>query len=142
VLFLEQFLPLIRRLKAQGRELIVCGDLNIAHRNVDLKNWRGNRKHSGFLPEERAWFERWLAAGFVDIYRNLYPHREQYSWWSNRGKARENNVGWRIDYHICTPATAEAIREISIYTNNWFSDHAPITALFDAIPELEAGAAG
>ena len=102
MVFLERFLPFITRLKEEGRELIVCGDVNIAHRNIDLKNWRGNQKNSGFLPEERAWFNQWLAAGFVDVFRQLYPETEQYSWWSNRGQARANNVGWRIDYHVCT----------------------------------------
>jgi len=130
MLFLEQFLPLITRLKNEGRELIVCGDINIAHRNIDLKNWRSNRKNSGFLPEERTWFDQWLHAGFIDVFRQLHPEKEQYSWWSNRGQARNNNVGWRIDYHICTPAIASRIQQTSVYTDNWFSDHAPVTAVF------------
>jgi exodeoxyribonuclease-3 len=130
MIFLERFLPLIKRLKDEGRELIVCGDVNIAHRNIDLKNWRGNRKNSGFLPEERAWFTEWLAAGFVDVFRQLYPEQEQYSWWSNRGQARANNVGWRIDYHVCTPETAKDVKELSVYTETWFSDHAPVSAIF------------
>jgi len=95
--FLEQFLPYAEATLAAGRELLLCGDLNIAHQEIDLKNWRGNRKNSGFLPEERAWFDRLLAVGMVDVLRDLDPQREQYSWWSNRGKAREDNVGWRID---------------------------------------------
>lgn len=131
MVFLEQFLPLVKRLKDQGRELIICGDINIAHRNIDLKNWRGNRNHSGFLPEERAWFDQWLHAGFVDLFRLLYPDREQYSWWSNRGQARNNNVGWRIDYHICTPAIAATGRDVSVFTDSWFSDHAPVSAIFN-----------
>ncbi|EAU56162.1 exodeoxyribonuclease III [Mariprofundus ferrooxydans] len=131
MVFLEQFLPLITRLKDQGRELIICGDINIAHRNIDLKNWRGNRKNSGFLPEERAWFDQCLNAGFVDLFRQLYPEREQYSWWSNRGQARANNVGWRIDYHLCTQKTAATACEVSVFTDAWFSDHAPVTANFN-----------
>ena len=130
MVFLERFLPLITRLKDAGRELIVCGDVNIAHYNIDIKNWRGNQKNSGFLPEERAWFGQWLEAGFVDLFRQLYPETEQYSWWSNRGRARENNVGWRIDYHICTAATAKNVKELSVFTDSWFSDHAPVTAVF------------
>jgi exodeoxyribonuclease-3 len=128
--FLEYFLPFITRLKNEGRELIVCGDVNIAHQNIDLKNWRGNQKNSGFLPEERAWLGQWLETGFVDIFRQLYPEKEQYSWWSNRGKARENNIGWRIDYHICTPEMAKSVKEINVYTDAWYSDHAPVVAIF------------
>jgi len=130
MIFLEQLLPLMKRLKDQGRELIVCGDINIAHKPIDLKNWRGNRKNSGFLPEERAWFDQWLAAGFIDIFRRLYPEKEQYSWWSNRGQARANNVGWRIDYHICTPGITDSIKEVQVYTDKWYSDHAPVMAVF------------
>ncbi len=127
--FLERFLPLISRLKDQGREVILCGDINIAHNNIDLKNWKGNKKNSGFLPEERAWMDALFdEKGFVDAFRTIYPEKEQYSWWSNRGKARENNVGWRIDYHICTPAIAKKFTDFSVYTDNWFSDHAPIIA--------------
>jgi len=132
--FLERFLPLMQRLAAEGRRLIVCGDMNIAHQPIDLKNWRGNRKNSGFLPEERAWMSRWLDAGFVDVFRALHPDKEQYTWWSNRGQARAKNVGWRIDYHICTPDLARRCRQVSVYTDDWFSDHAPVIADF----ELEA----
>ncbi|PIW45509.1 MAG: exodeoxyribonuclease III [Zetaproteobacteria bacterium CG12_big_fil_rev_8_21_14_0_65_54_13] len=130
IVFLEQFLPLLARLQTQGRELIICGDINIAHRNIDLKNWRGNRKNSGFLPEERAWFDQCLNSGFVDLFRQLYPEQEQYSWWSNRGQARSNNVGWRIDYHLCTQKTAASVREVTVFTDAWFSDHAPVIATF------------
>jgi len=129
--FLDRFLPLMARLKNEGREIILCGDVNIAHNNIDLKNWRGNRKNSGFLPEERAWMDLLLNdAGFVDVFRSLYPEKEQYSWWSNRGRARENNVGWRIDYHLCTPGIAASIQEISVFTDTWYSDHAPVSAIF------------
>jgi len=127
MVFLEQFLPLMYKLKNQGRELMICGDINIAHKPIDLKNWRGNHRHSGFLPEERAWFDQWLASGFVDVFRSLYPEKEQYSWWSNRGQARANNVGWRIDYHICTPELTASAKEVAVYTEKWYSDHAPVT---------------
>ncbi len=131
--FLDRFLPLMTRMKNEGREIILCGDVNIAHRNIDLRNWRGNRKNSGFLPDERLWMNRLLDdTGFVDVFRRLYPEKEQYSWWSNRGRAREKNVGWRIDYHICTPATAASVQDVSIFTDSWFSDHAPVSATFDS----------
>ncbi|MDX8394944.1 MAG: exodeoxyribonuclease III [Mariprofundaceae bacterium] len=127
--FLERFMPLITRLKESGREVILCGDINIAHNNIDIKNWRGNKKNSGFLPEEREWMTQLFKdKGFVDAFRTIYPEKEQYSWWSNRGQARANNVGWRIDYHICTPASAKRFTDISVYTDSWFSDHAPVIA--------------
>ncbi len=132
MLFLERFLPFIQRLREQGRELIICGDMNIAHQRIDLKNWRGNQKNSGFLPEERAWFSRWLDAGFVDVFRRLHPQQEAYSWWSNRGQARAKDVGWRIDYHICTPDIAATAGTASIHDRmQRFSDHAPLLADFD-----------
>jgi len=129
--FLDRFLPWMKRLKSSGREIILCGDINIAHHKIDLKNWRGNQKNSGFLPEERAWMDcLFEEAGFVDAFRRLYPGREQYTWWSNRSRARENNVGWRIDYHICTPGIASMAREVYVFTGMWYSDHAPVSAIF------------
>jgi len=127
--FLERFMPFVSRLKDAGRELILCGDINIAHNEIDLKNWKGNKKNSGFLPEERAWMDELFdKQGFVDAFRTLHPEKEQYSWWSNRGQARAKNVGWRIDYHICTPASAARFNAVSVYTDSWFSDHAPVIA--------------
>ncbi len=127
--FLERFLPLMKRLKDEGRELILCADVNICHQKIDLKNWRGNQKNSGFLPEERAWMDALIhESGFVDVFRKLYPEKEQYSWWSNRGQARANNVGWRIDYHIATPQIAKRFEKVEVYTDAWFSDHAPVLA--------------
>lgn len=135
--FLEGFLPLMQRLQSQGRDLIVCGDMNIAHQRIDLKNWRGNQKNSGFLPEERAWFSSWLDSGFVDVLRHLHPDAEIYSWWSNRGQARDKDVGWRIDYHICTRATAQCARQAKILDRKHrFSDHAPIIADFSGFEDL------
>lgn len=129
--FLERFLPLMHRLKEEGRELIVCGDMNIAHRPIDLKNWRGNRKNSGFLPEERAWLTGWLDDGFVDVFRQLHPESGIYSWWSNRGGARDKDIGWRIDYHICTRGIAGQATQASILGREFlFSDHAPLIADF------------
>jgi exodeoxyribonuclease-3 len=130
--FLEEFMPLLERLARSGREFILCGDWNIAHREIDLKNWRSNQKNSGFLPEERAWltqvFER---AGWVDVFRRLDPRPEQYTWWSNRGRAWVKNVGWRIDYQIATPGIAAKAIRASIYKAKRFSDHAPLTIDYD-----------
>lgn len=129
--FLEGFLSLMQRLQGEGRDLIVCGDMNIAHQRIDLKNWRGNQKNSGFLPEERSWFSNWLQSGFVDVFRHLHPDAETYSWWSNRGQARDKDVGWRIDYHICTQGLAQCAREANVLDRKYrFSDHAPIIADF------------
>lgn len=129
--FLDVMYPHLMQLK-QDRELILCGDVNIAHHNIDIKNWRGNQKHSGFLPEERAWMTRLLeSGGLVDVFRRLNPHPDQYTWWSNRGQAWAKNVGWRIDYHLATPAIAEQARSEFIYKDERFSDHAPLGIDYD-----------
>ena len=125
--FMEAFLPHLRDLRASGREVVVCGDWNIAHREVDLKNWRGNKKNSGFLPEERAWLtELFEEVGYIDVFRRLNPELEAYTWWSNRGQAWAKDVGWRIDYQIATPGVAERAESASIYKAQRFSDHAPL----------------
>lgn len=130
--FLQRFLPFIKGIREGGREIILCGDINIAHRPVDLKNWRGNRKNSGFLPEERAWMDALFEAGFVDVFRYLYPEKEAYTWWSNRGRAREKDVGWRIDYQIATPTIAKLAKSASIHDrHDRFSDHAPLILDYD-----------
>jgi len=132
--FLQRFLPLMQKLKAEGRELIVCGDMNIAHQRIDLKNWRGNQNNSGFLPEERAWLSSWLESGFVDVFRHLNPQSEAYSWWSNRGQARDKDVGWRIDYHVCTSEIAAHACSTDILDRQYrFSDHTPIIAEFSGL---------
>jgi exodeoxyribonuclease-3 len=111
-----------------GREYIICGDWNIAHRKIDLKNWRGNQKQSGFLPEERAWMDEVFGnAGWVDAFRRVDDRPEQYTWWSARGRAWDNNTGWRIDYHITTPGVAGTALSAEIYRDQRFSDHAPLT---------------
>jgi exodeoxyribonuclease-3 len=126
--FMAAFMPHLVALKNSGREIILCGDWNIAHREIDLKNWKGNRKNSGFLPEERAWLtEIFDQAGFVDVFRQLHPELEAYTWWSNRGQAWAKNVGWRIDYQIGTPGIAGKAQAASIYKEQRFSDHAPLT---------------
>jgi len=129
--FLDVIYPHLVRLKRE-REFILVGDVNIAHREIDLKNWKSNQKNSGFLPEERAWLTRLLEqAGLVDVFRRLNDRPEQYTWWSNRGQARANNVGWRLDYHLATPGVAaKALRE-SVYRDQQFSDHAPVTVDYD-----------
>jgi len=125
--FLDAFTPHLAALRASGREVILCGDVNIAHREIDLKNWRSNQKNSGFLPEERAWIGRLFEEqGWIDVYRHLEPQTEQYTWWSNRGRAWDNNVGWRIDYQIATPGIGAKARATSVYTRARFSDHAPL----------------
>lgn len=125
---MERFMEKLKGWKECGREYVICGDWNIAHRNIDLKNWRGNRKNSGFLPEERAWLDRLFdEVGWVDAYRALHPEKEQYTWWSNRGQAWANNTGWRIDYHITTPGLRELVRDAGVHTESRFSDHAPLT---------------
>ena len=131
--FLAAIYPHLQALKAE-REFVLCGDLNIAHREADLKNWKGNLKNSGFLPEERAWMTQLTTeGGLVDVYRRLQPDTTDacYTWWSNRGQAYAKNVGWRLDYHLATPALAETARTEAIYKTEKFSDHAPITIGYD-----------
>ena len=129
--FLDVVYPHLERLKGE-REFILVGDINIAHKEIDLKNWRGNQKNSGFLPEERAWMSKALdQLGLVDVFRKLNPHPEQYTWWSNRGQAWAKNVGWRLDYHLATPALAASARQEAIYLDQRFSDHAPLTIDYD-----------
>ncbi len=133
--FLAQMQPHLQRLKAE-REFILMGDINIAHQNIDLKNWRSNQKNSGFTPEERAWMTQLLdigeaGGGLVDVFRVLNPNADQYTWWSNRGQAWSNNVGWRIDYQLATPGLAALARHESIHREPRFSDHAPLTIDYD-----------
>lgn len=129
--FLEVVYPHLRALRDE-REFILVGDINIAHREIDLKNWRGNQKNSGFLPEERAWMTQVLdELKLIDVFRTLNPHPEQYTWWSNRGQAWAKNVGWRIDYHLATPYIAATARRESIYKDQRFSDHAPLIVDYD-----------
>lgn len=133
--FMDHCFPILKNLVAEGREILLCGDWNIAHKEIDLKNWRGNRKNSGFLPEERAWLTRVLdELGWVDVFRRVDPRPDQYTWWSNRGQAWAKNVGWRIDYQIATPRLAAAAKRVAIYKKHRFSDHAPLTIDYDYTP--------
>jgi len=130
--FLERLLPVLQGFRRKRREYIICGDWNIAHKSEDLKNWRANQKHSGFLPEERAWLDQLFDdVGWVDAFRRLNQQAHQYTWWSNRGQAWANNVGWRIDYQICTPGIAELAQSTEIYKEERFSDHAPLLMEWD-----------
>ena len=125
---LARIMPHLEALKASGRDVVVCGDINIAHQEIDLKNYKGNKKNSGFLPEERAWLsDLYARVGWVDVYRSLHPATtdECYTWWSNRGAAYEKNVGWRLDYQIATPELAKKAVASTIYKLERFSDHAP-----------------
>ena len=131
--FLAEFYEHLAELKSQ-REFVLCGDINIAHQEIDLKNFKGNKKNSGFLPEERAWMSKLLIeAGMVDVYRLLEPTATDaaYTWWSNRGQAYAKNVGWRLDYHLATPALAAGAKTHAVYKEVKFSDHAPLTIAYD-----------
>jgi exodeoxyribonuclease III len=131
--FLALMAPHLKALAAK-RELILVGDINIAHKEIDIKNWKGNQKNSGFLPQERAWMTSLLDdIGLVDVFRALNPHPEQYTWWSNRGQAWAKNVGWRIDYHLATPAIALKAKTEHIYLEQRFSDHAPLMIDYDFV---------
>jgi exodeoxyribonuclease-3 len=136
--FMDLFWPrlqaLAREAKRDKREIVLCGDWNIAHREIDLKNWKSNQKNSGFLPEERAWLTRVFEdLGWVDVYRRLYPDAggEAYTWWSNRGQAWAKNIGWRIDYQIATAGLAERARHAMVFKSRRFSDHAPLIVDYD-----------
>jgi exodeoxyribonuclease-3 len=130
--FLDVFYPHLKALRKEGREIIVCGDWNIAHKEIDLKNGRSNQKNSGFLPEERAWLTKvYDEQGWVDAFRRVDTRAEQYTWWSNRGQAWAKNVGWRIDYQIATPGVAATAKKVRIYKDQRFSDHAPLTIDYD-----------
>ncbi len=126
--FLDAFMPHLRKLKRRKQDTILCGDWNIAHREIDLRNWKSNQKNSGFLPEERAWLDELFGStGFVDAFREVNDQPNEYTWWSNRGQAWAKNVGWRIDYQIVSPGLAGAAKAASIYKAERFSDHAPLT---------------
>jgi exodeoxyribonuclease-3 len=126
--FLDAFGPYLQKLHKRKSEYVLCGDWNIAHKEIDLKNWKANQKNSGFLPEERAWMDELFGARrFVDAFRQVNEQAEQYTWWSNRGRAWDNNVGWRLDYQIVTPGMKDRIRSADIFKTDRFSDHAPLT---------------
>ena len=129
---MERLEAVLHDLKGTGKPFVVCGDWNIAHKKIDIKNWRGNQKNSGFLPEERAWMSKLFDEfNLVDAFRAVEPADEQYSWWSNRGQAWANNTGWRIDYHVASPCLQNKAKTASIYKDERFSDHAPVIIEYD-----------
>ena len=130
--FMEHYEKKLKEIIKQGKPFIICGDWNIAHKEIDLKNWRANQKNSGFLPEERAWMDKLFdKIGFVDGFRVVNQKPDQYTWWSHRGHAWENNVGWRIDYQILTPELKKCVKKARIYRDQPFSDHAPLIMEYD-----------
>lgn len=123
---LDYFFEYLKNKLQSIKPVMICGDFNIAHQNIDIKNWKGNKKNSGFLPEERAWIGKVIEdLGYVDTFRQLNPEEECYTWWSNRGKARENNVGWRIDYHFVSSDLKNKIKKCWVESTPKLSDHAP-----------------
>jgi len=130
--FLDAYALYLERLRRRRRQYILTGDWNIAHKPIDLKNWRANQKNSGFLPEERAWLDRLFShGGYIDGFREVNSEPDQYTWWSNRGQARAKNVGWRIDYHVLSKSLTGSVLGASIYRKERFSDHAPLTLDYD-----------
>ncbi|MCL4119869.1 UNVERIFIED_CONTAM: hypothetical protein GTU68_020500 [Idotea baltica] len=131
---MDHMMGKLEEMKASGRDYVVCGDWNIAHKNEDIRNWKGNLKNSGFLPEERAWLDTLFdQMHFVDAFREIDQDEHQYTWWSNRGQARANNVGWRIDYHILSPSLKGTVQATEIYREESFSDHAPLIIDYDYV---------
>ena len=124
--------PVLLNFRKEKRDFVICGDINIAHKPVDLRNWKGNRNNSGFLPQERAWMD-WLfgEAGYVDAFRVINSRPGQYTWWSNRGEAYAKNVGWRLDYHIVTAGLSKRTESVSVFRETKFSDHAPVIVNYD-----------
>lgn len=130
--FMDTYEAILQDYLVTKRPHIICGDWNIAHKQIDIKNWKSNQKNSGFLPEERAWLDKLFdKIGFVDAFRVVNQEPDQYTWWSNRARAWDNNVGWRIDYQIVTPDLKDRIKSVSIYREEKFSDHAPLTVDYD-----------
>ncbi len=131
--FMKRFTPVMAAMREEkGREFIICGDWNIVHKEIDIKNWKSNQKNSGCLPDERAWLDKLFGPmGWVDAFREVNKDAHQYTWWSNRGQSWANNVGWRIDYHIVTPGLRDKIVSASVYRDERFSDHAPLTIIYD-----------
>jgi exodeoxyribonuclease-3 len=125
--FLKNYTNYLEKIMARGESTIICGDFNIAHKEIDLKNWRANQKCSGFLPEERAWMDHLFEKmGFIDAFRQVNSSPDEYTWWSNFGQAWAKNVGWRIDYQVTTPDLQSKIQSAKIYKDQRFSDHAPV----------------
>lgn len=130
--FMDKYLEVLKKIRDEARHYIICGDWNIAHKQIDLKNWRSNQKNTGFLPEERAWLDTLFdEVGMVDAFRVVNQEPDQYTWWSNFGRAYEKNVGWRIDYQIISPSLENKVQAVAIYKEQKFSDHAPLIIDYD-----------
>lgn len=129
--FMEKFLPYLNQLAATGKRVILCGDINIAHTERDIRNWKGNLKNSGFLPHERQWLTDLFSGAYKDAFRLVNDEEHQYTWWSQRGQARAKNVGWRIDYQIISNNLIDTVKSAEIYTAENFSDHAPLIMNYD-----------
>ncbi len=129
---MDSFTEHLHKIRRRRSQTIVCGDWNIAHKEVDLKNWKANRKNSGFLPEERAWLDKVFGEyRYSDAFRTLEQKPHEYTWWSNRGRAWDNNVGWRLDYQVVTPGLNDKVKRTAVYREQRFSDHAPLTIDYD-----------
>lgn len=129
--FYEQLLIKCEKMMSEGREIILTGDFNTAHREIDLKNPKANEKNTGFLPEERLWIDRYLEKGFIDAFRNLYPDKIMYTWWTYRYSARKKNIGWRLDYFLVTKGVMEIVKDVIIHSDVMGSDHCPVTLLLN-----------
>ncbi len=125
--FYSRLLELCDRLHSQGQQVILCGDFNTAHREIDLRHPKANETSTGFLPEERAWIDTYLAHGFTDVFRKLYPDRVEYTWWTYIGKARKNNTGWRLDYFLVSDPLFSLVQDVINHTSIYGSDHCPVT---------------
>jgi len=129
--FYEHLLDACDALHAAGENVIITGDFNTAHMPIDLKNPKANEKTSGFMPEEREWVGKFIEHGFVDVYRKLYPEREQYTWWTYRFNARQRNVGWRLDYYLVSKAFAPRVKNVIIHDDVLGSDHCPVELIIE-----------
>ena len=130
--FMKRYEKKLTEMRKQRRKIVICGDWNIVHKEIDIRNWKSNQKNSGCLPEERAWLDKLFdKMGWVDAFREINQEAEQYTWWSNRGQSWAKNVGWRIDYQIVTPNLAKLVKSSNIYKENRFSDHAPLLMDYD-----------
>ena len=129
--FYAELLKVCKRLQKNGKQLILCGDFNTAHQEIDLKNAKQNKNTSGFLPIERDWFQKYLDAGFVDVFRHLYPEKIQYTWWTNILKARERGIGWRLDYFLVSESLLARVKDVVIHDNVMGSDHCPLELVLD-----------
>jgi exodeoxyribonuclease III len=130
--FYARLLEICDQIHSQGQKVILCGDFNTAHREIDLAHPRENSKATGFLPEERVWIDYYLAHGFVDVFRMLYPERVEYTWWTFLANARKNNVGWRLDYFLVSEALFDQVEDVITHSSVMGSDHCPVTLILKA----------